>query len=102
MLLFCVGYIFNYWLNFNLVFQYYYISGDDNFNDNCYGQFEWLFGGRCIDLNNIFIYGLLIFVNLMVIGFCVEFCLNVNWDGRVYYFVVILLLNIDSFVIGKY
>ena len=102
MLLFRVGYTFNHWLNPNLAFQHYYTSGDDNPNDNRYGQFERLFGGRRTDLNNTSIHGPLTPANLTATGFRVEFRPNANWDGRVHYSAATLSSNTDSFVIGKY
>ena len=98
MLLFRVGYTFNHWLNPNLAFQHYYTSGDDNPNDNRYGQFERLFGGRRTDLNNTSIHGPLTPANLTATGFRVEFRPNANWDGRVHYSAATLSSNTDSFV----
>ncbi|MFW6413644.1 MAG: alginate export family protein [Oceanicaulis sp.] len=52
-----VGYTFDTPWRLRLAGEYYYASGDDDPDDNEFGQYERLFGGRRTDLNNTSLHG---------------------------------------------
>lgn len=82
--------------------EYYWASGDDDPNDDKYGQYERLFGSRRGDLNNTSIHGPLTPANLNAPGFRIEVTPNDRWDGRLYYSAAHLASETDSWVIAKH
>ncbi len=84
-----------------LAAEYYFASGDDDPNDDVFGQHERLFGSRRSDLNNTSIHGPLTPANLSAPGFRVEVKPNDRWDGRFYYHAASLASDTDAWVIAK-
>lgn len=102
MLIAKLGYTFLLPLKVNVAIQHYFASGDKDPNDNTYGQFERMFGGRRTDLNNTSIHGPLTPANLSATGVRVELLPEKRWDARLHYSYVNLASATDQFIIGKY
>lgn len=96
-----LGYTFDTAWSPRIAFEYYYASGDDDPNDDAFGQHERLFGSRRSDLNNTSIHGPLTPANLNAPGFRVEVKPNKRWDGRFYYHAASLASDTNAWVIAK-
>lgn len=101
MLFAALGYTFDAPWQPRLALEYYWASGDDDPDDNVYGQHERLFGARRSDLNNTSIHGPLTPANLNAPGFRIEVKPNARWDGRAYYHAAFLASDTDSWVIAR-
>jgi hypothetical protein len=101
MLFAAAGYTFRDRLKTRLALEYYVASGDDDPNDDTFGQYERLFNGRRGDLNNTSIHGPLTPANLQAPGFRIEISPSRRLDARVQYSAAFLASATDSFVIAK-
>ena len=95
------GYTFDHPWRPRIALQYYWASGDEDPNDNRFGQFERLFGARRTDLNNTSIHGPLTPANLSAPGIRLSIAPSSRWNSRLHYSAASLASETDSFVIAR-
>ncbi|MDP0489475.1 MAG: alginate export family protein [Verrucomicrobiota bacterium JB023] len=101
MLFAAVGYTFELPWQPRLALEYYWASGDEDPEDDQYGQYERLFGSRRTDLNNTSIHGPLTPANLSAPGLRLEVKPSQRMDARIAYSAAFLASERDAWVIAN-
>jgi hypothetical protein len=96
-----LGYTFDHPLRPRIAIDYDYASGDDDPDDNRFGQYEFLFGARRADFGHTSLYGPLAPANISAPGARFEFRRDTRLDGRITWKAAYLASSRDAWVAAR-